>query len=164
MVKKALFAGTFDPPTLGHLDLIQRAAKLSELLVVGIAASEKKPSPLFSPEERMAMWEAVLKKISNIQIVLIPGLVADYAKKHGIECLIRGVRSFSDFEYEQRMAAANRLISGLDTLILFSNHDTLHISASLIREIGKLDPAQLTGFVPPEIQEILRKKFTFSSR
>ena len=148
---KGLFPGTFDPPSLGHVDIIERAAGLCDQLVVAVARNYEKVEELFSIDERVAMLKEVSKGLSNVEVTTFVGLAADFAEKHGIDCFVRGLRAHSDVEYEFRMALANRKLSGRETLFLMSGQQYGHISSSLIREIGR-EGHSLGDFVPAPLE------------
>jgi len=147
----ALLAGSFDPPTLGHLDIIRRAASSYDVLYVGISENVQKRIPLFSVKEKKAMLAKICTPFTQVRIVSFTGLVVDYVKKQKIDCLVRGVRSFADFEFEMQMAAANRIMIGVETFLLPANPCYGHLSSTLIREIGSFGH-RLHDFVPPEIE------------
>lgn len=151
-MKIGLMAGSFNPPTLGHVDLVQRAAEVCHELYIGIAENSKKPESLFSILERKAMLAALCQKIPNIKIVEIPGLVVEYAKHHRIDFLVRGLRSTADFESEKQMACANKKICGIETIFLLANPQHAHICSTLIREIAH-GGYRLHEFVPTEIED-----------
>lgn len=154
MSRIGIFSGTFDPPTLGHLDIIQKAEQICDHLIVAIAVKPDKKA-LFSIEEKKQM----LKKIApNVEIVSFHGLIADLAKEKKASFLIRGLRAFSDFEYELQMAQANRRIGKIETLFLIANDQHSQISSSLIREIAYFK-GPIHDFVPKEIEPLIRKKF-----
>jgi pantetheine-phosphate adenylyltransferase len=157
--KTALLPGTFDPPTLGHMDLIRRASTICDFLIVGIAYNLEKKDDLFNPNERKAMLQELTKEIENLQVTTFNGLVVDFAKDHNIRYLVRGLRAFSDFEYEFRMAVANRKMTGIETIFLMADENHFSISASLIKEIGGFG-RRLNGFVPDEIEEIVHQRLT----
>lgn len=150
--KNGLFAGTFDPPTLGHVDIIRRAASFCHHLYIGIAQNSKKMNSTFTMTERQAMLAVVCHEMTNIKIVEIPGLAVDYAKQHKIDFLMRGIRSTVDFESERQMALANKKLCGIETLFLLADPQHAHISSTLIHEIA-LGGYRLHGFVPEEIEE-----------
>jgi pantetheine-phosphate adenylyltransferase len=158
-MKKALLAGTFDPPTLGHLDLIQRASRICDKLYVGVTLNSEKKKQLFSIPEKKKLLAAITKGLPNVEIVNFTGLVVDFAKKMKIDHFIRGIRSFSDFEYECQMASANHLMTGIETVFLMSDGKYADISSSLIKEIagygGRLHP-----FIPKAIEEVVYKKLS----
>lgn len=146
----ALLPGSFDPPTLGHLDIIERAAKVCDVLYVGIAEQRTKQTSLFSVEERIRMLDSVTRHVDTVKVESFNGLVADFAQEKKVTCLICGIRAFSDLEYELRMALANRKMSGIETLFLVANEGLSHISSSLIREIAT-SGKHLEEFVPKGI-------------
>lgn len=149
---KALFPGTFDPPTLGHLDIIKRASKLCDELYIGIAENTTKRKNVFNESERKALLLKLCASYPNVKIVTFSGLVVEFAKKKKIDYLIRGVRSVADFEYESQMASANHMMAGLETIFLSASPQYVHFSSTLIREIGSLGH-RLHGFVSEEIEE-----------
>lgn len=157
MKRRALFPGTFNPPTLGHLDIIRRASKICDELHIAIALNTEKEEGIFNPNERKAMILDLTKDLPNVEISSFTGLVVDYAKTHNIDFIVRGLRAFSDFEYEFRMALANRKLTGIETVFLMADQGSFHISSSLIKEIGGLGH-RLNGFVPDEIEEIVYQR------
>ena len=156
MTRIALFPGVFDPLTLGHMDIVKRAPLICEKLIVAIAQNLSKTS-LFSLEERMAMLQAATQTYSYVEIAAFSGLASEYAKKRKVQFLLRGLRSFSDFEHESQMAIANRRMSGLETVFFMGQHP--HISSTLIREIAHFG-GPLEDLVPQEVETFLRKKLT----
>ncbi|MGB7978126.1 MAG: pantetheine-phosphate adenylyltransferase [Chlamydiales bacterium] len=152
MRRIGIFPGTFDPPTLGHLAIIQKSGAICEHLVIAIGLKPGKTS-LFSVDERREM----LQKIApEAEIHPFHGLIVDFAKEKKGSFLIRGLRSLADCETELQMAEANRRLSGIETV--FFGADEPHISSSLIREIAHFK-GSLNGFVPKEIEPLIRKKF-----
>lgn len=160
--KKGLLAGSFDPPTLGHLDIIQRAADFCQTLYVGIAQNSQKKSISFSLDEREAMLTEICHEIPNVKIVVIPGLVVEYAKLHKIDFLIRGLRNMADFEKELQMCCANKKLCGIETLFLLASPMHAHISSTLIREIA-LGGFRLHDFVPSIIEDPIYTRITLKS-
>ena len=151
-MKRALFPGTFDPPTLGHIDVIQRSASICDKLYVGIAVNASKSEMLFTVQERETMLKKICTPYPYVEVVHFSSLVVDFAKKNQIDYLIRGLRAFSDFEYEFRMALANRHLSDIETVFLMADERVAHISSTLIRELGRYK-SRLHAFVPTEIEE-----------
>lgn len=162
MKKTALFPGSFNPPTKGHLDVIRRASFLADRLLVAVAYNSEKGEGPFSPSERKAMLEALTKDLDNVEVVVFRGLVVDFAKERGVDFLVRGLRAFSDFDYEFQMALANRKMNGIETVFLMADQVHFHISASLIREIGGFG-RRLHEFVPEEIEEIVYQRLSNQS-
>ena len=155
----ALLPGTFDPPSLGHLDLIERASRLCDVLYIGVATNISKGNILFTTDERVALLTQITGTLPNVKVVTFEGLVIDYAKANEISFLIRGLRAFSDFEAEFRMALANRKMSGLETLFLMSDEKHAHISSTLIKEIAKFG-RHVTEFVPAAIEPLVYQRLS----
>lgn len=153
-MRKALFSGSFDPPTEGHLDIIRRASHVCDFLYVAIAENKSK-QPLFSYTQKKKLLNSLTSKYQNVEITHFTGLSVTFAKKIGANVLIRGLRAFSDFEYEFRMALANRKLSGIETLFLMADEKLAHINSSLIKEIAFFG-GSLKGFVPPEVEKEIR--------
>ena len=151
-MKTALFPGTFDPPTLGHIDVIRRSSQICDKLYIGIAINSAKADDLFSIEERRSMLHTICKSFPHVEVVTFETLVVTFAKNHKVDFLLRGLRAFSDFEYEARMALTNRRLSGIETVFLMADERVGHISSTLIRELGRFK-SRLHEFVPEEIEE-----------
>ena len=157
--KIALYPGTFDPITDGHLDIIIRASKLFQKVIVAVAVNQGK-TPLFSLEERVTMVEEVTANLSNISIIGFSNLLVDCAKEHDASVVLRGLRAVSDFEYEFQLAGMNRRLSPeLETMFLTPAEQYEFISSSMIREIAKLK-GNVSNFVPKCVEDRLIKKFT----
>lgn len=152
----ACFAGTFDPPTNGHLDVVRRAAPLFDRLVIGVSKQGK--DTLFTPEERLGMLRPLVAAVPGVETAIFDGLLVDFAKAKGAGVLVRGVRTFQDWEYEIRMARMNRQISGLETLFLAPSVEHAHVSSTLIREVAALG-ADVSGLVPEGVAAALRARF-----
>jgi len=158
-----LYPGTFDPVTLGHLDIIRRAAALVDRLVIGIAINRDK-GPLFTLEERVAMIEAEcaeLMKTTGIEIVAHPfeNLLIDCAHDVGAQIIIRGLRAVADFEYEYQMVGMNRALDNtVETVFLMAEARHQAIASKLVKEIARLD-GDVSKFVPPEVNVALKSKF-----
>lgn len=162
MVRKGLFAGTFDPPTVGHMDIIDRAAQLcSERLYIAIAKNSGKDS-FFSLEERLAFLRTLTSSYRNVEVLSFSGLVVDCAKALEVDVLVRGVRGCVDLDYEMQMASANRQMTGIETLVLLPSIGFGHISGTLIREIATCG-RRLHGFVPDVIEEVVSAKLQQAS-
>jgi pantetheine-phosphate adenylyltransferase len=142
----ALFPGTFDPFTLGHLDVLQRAARIFDRVTVGVAAHHAKDH-LLGLEERIALIEASLGGMSNVQAKPIQGLLVDGARELGAHTILRGVRTAADLEYERQMSQTNRALwSNVDTVFLLPSPTVAHISSTLVRQIARMD-GDITPFV-----------------
>ena len=157
MGKKAVFAGTFDPPSLGHLDIIRRAAQLCDKLYVVVAKNVNKAEALFSLDERKDLLEKITGSLSNVEVVAFDGLLVSFTKDHQVDFIVRGLRSFSSHEAELQMALANRKLGGIETVFLIGDDSFSHISSSLIREVGAFGQS-LCNFVPEEIERKVAKK------
>ncbi len=154
---KAIFAGSFDPITNGHIDIIERAAKLFGELKIGVLINPNK-SGLFPIEERLELIKESIKHIENIEVVFFEGLLVDYCKKNDITVLIRGIRSSADIAYELQMAHMNKeLDSSIETVIIPTNTKYSFISSSLIKEVLRFN-ADIEGLVPQCVLEALKKK------
>jgi len=155
----AIYPGTFDPITDGHLDIIIRASKLFQKVIVAVAVNQGK-TPLFSLEERVMMVEEATTNLSNISIIGFSNLLVDCAKEHDASVVLRGLRAVSDFEYEFQLAGMNRRLSpDLETMFLTPAEQYEFISSSMIREIAKLK-GDVSSFVPKCVEDRLIKKFT----
>ena len=151
---KGLFAGTFDPPSLGHLNVIQRALRFCDHLIVGVAYNSEK-KPWRSLEERCEMLRAITKSTPQVEVVAFEGLTVEFARQQGVSFLVRGIRNELDAIGEMQMATANRALSGIDTLLLMAEAPYGFVSSSLIREIARCN-GDISKFVPPEIAARLR--------
>lgn len=157
----AIYAGSFDPLTFGHLDVVQRAAKLFPRLVVAVGRHPTR-NPLFTVEERLSLMEAVCGDMPNVEVDSFDGLLVHYARKVGARVIVRGLRVGADFEYELQIAHANAdLDSSLDTVFLPTRANYGFISASLVREIAK-HGGDVTSYAPPEVCVALKQKFAKS--
>lgn len=149
-MKKAIFAGTFDPPTSGHLDLIKRSAALFGIVEVAVASRSVKKGSALPLEDRLRLVKKMVKGLKNVEVVPFTGLIVDFAKERGADVLVRGVRNGSDLEVEMQMASANRMMTGIETVCLLSAPEYSLINSSLIREIAE-GGKSVEGFVPSSI-------------
>ena len=155
--KTAVYPGTFDPVTYGHIDLIKRAAKIFNKVIVAVAHSKTK-GVLFSVAERVAMLEEATKDIKNVEIDEFNGLVVTYVKSKGSHVMIRGLRMLSDFEYEFQMALTNRKLSDdIETIFMMPHEDYSYVSSKLIKEAAELG-ADVSNFLPKNVEAALIKK------
>ncbi|MCW0215308.1 MAG: pantetheine-phosphate adenylyltransferase [Pseudonocardia sp.] len=134
-MRRAVCPGSFDPPTLGHLDIIGRAAGLFDEVVVGVLVNKNKKS-LFSVDERIAMLTEVTKDYANVRVDSFHGLLVDYCRTHGIRAIVKGLRAVTDFDYELQMAQMNQRLSGVDTLFMSTNPEYSFLSSSLVKEVA----------------------------
>ncbi len=157
-MQKAVYPGSFDPVTYGHLDIIERASFLFDEVIVGVIANPRK-IPAFTMEERKEMLEKVTKKFKNVKIELFSGLLVDFVKSQGARVIIRGLRAISDFEYEMQLAFTNRsLAHDVETMFLLTNMNYAYINSGLVKEIASLG-GRLEDLVPEEIIPYLKKRF-----
>jgi pantetheine-phosphate adenylyltransferase len=153
-----LFPGTFDPVHYGHINIAQRAAGLFEKVIIAVYAREQQ-NILFSPQERLALVQETFLDQENIEVVAYSGLTVQFAKKVGAQAIVRGLRVFSDFEYEFRMALANhRLEPSVDVIALITNEEHTFLSSTTVREIAALG-GDVSSMVPEHVQNALRKRF-----
>ena len=157
MTIRAVYPGTFDPITNGHEDLIQRASRLFDEVLVGVAQSQAK-RPFFSLAERIALAREVLKPYQNVKVEGFSGLLSEFVKEHSATVILRGLRAVSDFEYEFQLAGMNRrLAPGVETLFLTPSDKYLFLSATIVREIAVLG-GDISAFVHPVTAERMRAK------
>ncbi|HEY7269714.1 MAG TPA: pantetheine-phosphate adenylyltransferase [Dehalococcoidia bacterium] len=153
---RAIFAGTFDPVTNGHLDIARRAAALFDQVVVAVSATGR---GLFTADERMDMWREAVRDYSHVEVKMLSGLLVDFARQEKAEVLIRSMRGGTDFDYEFDMALMNRKMAPeIESVYLISKLEYLYISASRIREVAALG-VDVSDLVPPHVNEALKHKF-----
>ena len=153
-----VYPGTFDPITKGHIDLVERAGKLFERVVIAIAQSEKK-QPLFDLDERTTLTREALSHINNVEVCSFTGLLTDLVTEQGSHCVLRGLRAVADFEYEYQLANMNRALKpDFESVFLTPSENLAYISSSLVREIASMG-GDITPFVAPNVAEALKKKF-----
>lgn len=156
-IKRAVYPGTFDPITNGHEDLIQRASRLFDEVVVGVAHSQAK-RPFFSLDERLELARLVLAQYKNVSVLGFSGLLSEFVKEQSATVILRGLRAVSDFEYEFQLAGMNRrLAPGVETLFLTPSDKYLFLSATIVREIAVLG-GDISAFVHPVTAERMRAK------
>lgn len=159
MTRVALYPGSFDPPTLGHLDLIHRATKLADRVVVAVATNPNK-QPVFTAAERLDLLRRSVGDTERIGFDALDGLLADHAKAIGATLLIRGLRAIGDFDYEVQMAVMNRRLNPeLETVFLAPASGLTYVSASLVREVARFG-GDVTTLVPPVVALALTKRFS----
>lgn len=158
MNQAAMCAGTFDPITMGHLDVIERASRIFPRVVIAVATNPGK-NPLFSLEERLALVREATAHLEGIEVDAFGGLLVDFAESKHIQIIVRGLRAFSDFEYEFQMALTNRkLKSAIETIFLMPKQDYSYVSSSNVREVAQLG-GDTSLFVPPPVQRALKARF-----
>lgn len=157
-MRTAVYPGSFDPVTLGHLDIIERSSKIVDKLVVGVLQNSAK-NPLFSVEERVTMLKEVTAHLSNVQVVSFDGLLVDFARQCHAAVVVRGLRAITDFEYELQMSQTNRIMCpGLDTIFLTTDLKYAYLSSSIVREVAQYG-GDISSFVPATIAERVLGKF-----
>lgn len=158
---RAIYPGSFDPVTLGHLDIIERAGRTVDELIVGVLNNKGK-TPMFSIDERVSMLEEVTERLPNIRVMSFSGLLVDFARQTGATTIVRGLRAVSDFEYELQMAQTNRkLYPQVDTMFLATSLKYSYLSSTIVKEVAFFE-GNIREFVPesviPRIQEKVRAK------
>lgn len=157
MSVSAMYPGTFDPITLGHEDLVRRASRLFDRVVVAIAANPGK-EPMFSLDERVALAKSVLDRFDGVEVTGYAGLTVDFAREHDLQVIVRGLRAISDFEYEFQLANMNRhLTDEVETAFLTPTETYTYISSSLVREIASLG-GDISEFVSPAVKRALLER------
>jgi pantetheine-phosphate adenylyltransferase len=155
----AIYPGTFDPVTNGHLDIISRATRLFDEVIVSVAHNSAK-QPLFSERERVSLIEGAVGKMKKVRVTTFSGLLVDYARKEKATAIVRGLRAVSDFEYEFQLALMNRKMNEeLETVFLMPNEKYTYLSASIIREVARLG-GDISSFVPPNVLKAMQKRLS----
>ena len=161
-MRTAIYPGTFDPVTNGHVDVIHRAADLFDTVIVMVAVNASK-NPIFTSRERVAMISEVVRGVKGVEVASYDGLLVDYAKKHKAMAIIRGLRAISDFEFEFQLALMNRKLEpDVDTVFLMPHEKYTYLNSTIVREIARLG-GDITQFVPENVAKALRKKFKHGS-
>jgi len=156
-MRRAIYPGSFDPVTNGHLDVIDRARKLFDEVVVAVAHNDQK-QPLFALEERLALLHETIGDIANVQIAPMGGLLVDFAIAQGASAVVRGLRAVSDFEFEFQMALMNRKLEpNVETIFLMPKEEYTYLSSRIVKEIARLG-GDVAAFVPARVAEALRKR------
>lgn len=162
-MKKAIYPGSFDPVTLGHIDIIERAAKIFDHLTIGVLNNSAK-IPLFSVEERVNMIKEAVKDLPNVDVASFAGLTVDFAHKCNANALVRGLRAITDFEYELQIAQSNRVISpDIDTVFLTTNLQYAYVSSSIVKEVAQYG-GDISKFVTPEVEKKVHEKITVKNK
>jgi pantetheine-phosphate adenylyltransferase len=157
-LKKAIYPGSFDPVTLGHLDIIERSSKLVDHLIVGVLNNNAK-TPLFSVDERVNMLKEVTSHLPNVEVMSFSGLLVEFAKEHKVNAIIRGLRAVTDFEYELAMSQTNKVAAPeIDTVFLNTSLEYAYLSSSIVKEMAMYN-GDISKFVPEAIIEKVRQKY-----
>jgi pantetheine-phosphate adenylyltransferase len=157
-MRRAIYPGSFDPVTNGHLDVIQRASGLFDEVIVAVAHNEQK-SGLFTMQERAELLGETIAELPNVRVTSFKGLLVDFARREGVNAVIRGLRAISDFEFEFQMALMNRKLEpAVETIFLMPREEYTAISSRIVKEIAKLG-GNVEAFVPPWVARALRGKF-----
>lgn len=157
-MKVAICPGSFDPVTLGHLDIIKRAAKLFDKIYVAVLANSAK-TPLFSVEERMDLLRRCLTDLPNVEVITFSGFLVDCAKEYNAVAIVKGLRAVTDFEYEFQMALTNKKLNPqLETLFLNTSAQYMYLSSSIVKEVGR-NGGDISDFVHPAVVEDIKKAF-----
>jgi pantetheine-phosphate adenylyltransferase len=156
-VRRAIYPGSFDPVTNGHLDVIERARKLFDEVIVAVAINDQK-QPLFAPDERLAMLRKAIT-LDGVRVAPMDGLLVEFAAFENAHAIVRGLRAISDFEFEFQMALMNRKLDpDIETIFLMPKEEYTYLSSRIVKEIAKLG-GDVSAFVPPLVAEALAKKF-----
>ena len=156
-MKAAIYPGSFDPVTYGHLDIIRRAASVFDELTVSVLNNKVK-TPLFSVEERVKILKEATKDLPNVKVESFSGLLVDYAASKDVTVVVRGLRAITDFDYELQMAQTNRVLApDVDTVFLTTSLEYAYLSSTIMKEVASYD-GDLSKFAPPEITEAVKKK------
>ncbi|MFI5052928.1 MAG: pantetheine-phosphate adenylyltransferase [Acidimicrobiia bacterium] len=154
----ALCPGSFDPVTNGHLDIIERTARHFDDVIVAVIRNPQKTQSLFSLAERQTMLADEIAHLSNVRIEFFKGLLVEFAKEHGAEAIVKGLRAVSDFDYELQMAQMNQQLSGIDTFFMPTSPQYSFLSSSLVREVARFG-GDVAGMVPPRVAARLATRF-----
>ena len=156
-MRRAIYPGSFDPVTNGHLDVIERARKLFDEVVVAVAHNDQK-QPYFTLEERLEFLGAVTRSIGGVKILPLDGLLVEFALQQNAQAVVRGLRAVSDFEFEFQMALMNRKLEAtVETIFLMPKEEYTYLSSRIVKEIARLG-GDVTGFVPARVARALKKK------
>ena len=156
-MKTAVYPGSFDPVTMGHLDIVHRTSQIFDKVIIGVLNNRAK-SPLFSVEERVNMLKGVTKELPNVEVQSFAGLLIDFVRQNHAQIIVRGLRAITDFEYELQMAQTNRVMAPeVDTLFLTTNLRYSYLSSSIVKEIAA-GGGDITAFVHPYVAEQMKRK------
>ena len=153
----ALFPGSFDPLTNGHLDIIQRASQLFDHVVVGVGHNTSKQA-LFTPEENVALISSVVADLPNVEVAIMQGLTVQFMSEIGAKFIVRGLRNSKDFEYERDIAGVNSALADVETILLLAKPENQNISSSMVKEIGSMGADNMAKFVPKVVVDALKER------
>lgn len=157
-MSSAIYPGSFDPVTLGHLDVIKRSAEMFDEVIIGVLNNTSK-TPLFSVKERVNMLSEVVLDIPNVRVESFGGLLIDFARQNGVKTIIRGLRAVTDFEYELQIAQSNRKVAPeIDTVFLTTSIEYAYLSSSIVKEYARYG-VDVTQFVPIEVVDRIKEKY-----
>lgn len=157
-MSSAIYPGSFDPVTLGHLDIIRRSAEMFDEVIIGVLNNTSK-TPLFSVEERVNMLSEVVSDIPNVRVESFEGLLIDFARQNGVKTIIRGLRAVTDFEYELQIAQSNRKVAPeIDTVFLTTSIDYAYLSSSIVKEYASFG-VDVEQFVPAGVVDRIKEKY-----
>lgn len=158
-MRRAIYPGTFDPITNGHLDVVRRAARMFDEVIIGVAPNAGK-APMFTAEERVALAQEAVTELANVSVEEIEGLTVDFAEARGCVALVRGLRAVSDFEYEFQLAQMNRHLNGrIDTVFLMPGAEQFYTSSHIVRAVAMHDCTRIDKFAPPNVVKALTEHF-----
>ena len=153
----ALFPGSFDPLTNGHLDIIQRASQLFDHVVVGVGHNTSKQA-LFTPEEKVDLISTVVADLPNVDVTIMHGLTVQFMSEIGAKSIVRGLRNSKDFEYERDIAGVNSALADVETILLLAKPENQNISSSMVKEIGSMGADNMAKFVPKVVVDALKER------
>ncbi|MEX0380359.1 pantetheine-phosphate adenylyltransferase [Leuconostoc sp. MS02] len=153
----ALFPGSFDPLTNGHLDIIRRASKIFDTVVVGVGNNTSKKA-LFTPEEKIALISVTVADLDNVKVAVMHGLTVQFMVEIDAEFIVRGLRNSKDFEYERDIAGVNSALADVETVLLLSKPENQNISSSMVKEIGAMGAENMAKFVPKVVVDALKER------
>jgi pantetheine-phosphate adenylyltransferase len=157
-VSTALCPGSFDPVTLGHIDIVERSSRHFDEVIVAVIRNPQKTQSLFTLEERQEMLAECTAHLPNLRIAFFKGLLVDFAREHGADAIVKGLRAISDFDYELQMAQMNQRLSGIDTFFISTSPQHSFLSSSLVREVAKYG-GDVSSMVPPMVAKRLDERF-----
>ncbi|ACA82324.1 MULTISPECIES: pantetheine-phosphate adenylyltransferase [Leuconostoc] len=153
----ALFPGSFDPLTNGHLDIIERASLMFDKVVVGVGYNTGKKA-LFTPEEKLALISEVVSDLPNVEVAIMHGLTVQFMAEIGARFIVRGLRNSKDFEYERDIAGVNSALADVETILLLAKPENQNISSSMVKEIGSMGADNMAKFVPKVVVDALKER------